>query len=215
VLITYELVCVDSVPKITVEGWGYALYNWKTNRISTGPVDVIKPSTSGAKLVDYKRFGSPIVSGNNVTFFSYTCCSPGSVYTTTLTATAASLSNPANYTPHQLSGVPTSFSLSVAGKSPTQPNLQLVEFTDTKGKFAVYTAPNPGGPWKRRATGVLPGCAKSAQSCYAIFSHPELSNAGGLMVSYYLPGYGPGVKGHPYPHPPINHLVLAAVPYAS
>jgi hypothetical protein len=215
VLITYELVCVDSVPKITVEGWGFALYNWKTNRIASGPTDVFKPTTSGAKQPENKRFGSPIVTGNQVTFFSYTCCSPGAVFTTTLTATAAALSNKASYTPHAVSGLPTSFSLSVSGKSPMQPKLQLVRMTDTKGHFAVYLAANPGGPWTRRATGVLPGCAKSPQPCYALYAHPELSNAGGLMLSYYLPGYGPGVKGHPYPHPPINHLVMAAVPYAT
>jgi hypothetical protein len=215
VLVTYLLVCVPAVPNFTVEGWGFVLYNWKTNRIAAGPIDVFKPARSGASLSPVKTFGSPIVSGSNVTLFSYTCCSPGSVYTTTVAANLAALSKPGSYVSHAVSGLPTSFYLSVSGKSPTQPRVQLFELIDNKGRFAVYTAPNARGPWARKATGVLPGCKSSPQACYAMYAHPELSNAGGLMVSYYLPGYGPGVKGHPYPHPPINHLVMAAVPYAS
>jgi hypothetical protein len=216
VLVTYDLVCVDSVPNITVEGWGFAVYNWKTNRLAAGPTDVFKPAKSGATLSNARRFASPVVSGKNVTFFSYTCCSSSSgVYTTTVTATAAALAKPGAYKSHKVSGLPSSIWVSVSGKSATQPKLQLVELTNTKGGFAVYLASSPAGPWTRRATGVLPKCASAPQSCYALYAHPELSNAGGLMVSYYLPGYGPGVKGHPDPHPPISHLVMASVPYAT
>ena len=213
VLVTYAEVCVDSVPDIAVEGWGFVLYNWKTNRIEVGPIDVFKPRRSGASLSPIKTFGSPVVSGKNVTLFSYTCCSPGHVYTTTLPGTRTALSKPGSYVSHAISHLPTSFHVSVSAKSPTQPRFQLFELTDNQGRFAIYTALNVRGPWKRKATGLLPGCRTSPQACYAMYAHPELSGPAQLLVSYYLPGYGPGVKGHPYPHPPINHLVMASVPY--
>ena len=214
VLITYVSVCVTSVPKFVTQGYGFMIYNWRTNNITVRPVDVYKPPTNGAALPTSKMFGSPIIANGNVTLFSSTCCSPGRVYTVTMPATAAALTNPANYVLHA-SGASTSFYLTVTGKTPTQPHIQLFELTNNKGGFRVFTAPNANGPWTRRGTGVLPGCKTSPQPCYAMATHPEISGTAQLMVSYYLPGYGPGVKGHPYPHPPMNHLVMASIPYAS
>jgi hypothetical protein len=213
VLVTYDEVCVTANSQFRVEGWGFAIYNWKTNRLAAGPIDVFKPAKNGAAINSLKRFVSPIVVGSRVTLFAYTCCSPGHVYTTSMPATAKALSNPKSYKTKVVSGLPPSYLLSVSGKSPTQTKFQLLEQLDTKGRFAVYVAANIGGPWKRKASGLLPGCLTSEQPCYALYSHPELSTSTQLLVSYYLPGYGPGVKGHPHPHPPINHLVMASVPF--
>ena len=56
-----------------------------------------------------------------------------------------------------------------------------------------------------KGDGVLPGCVTSEQAqLRAVLPIPELSTSTKLLVSYYLPGDGPGVKGHPHPHPPIN-----------
>ena len=87
--------------------------------------------------------------------------------------------------------------------------------TDTKGHFAIYLAANPAGPWTRTGNRRTARLREEPAARCTPYIHPEISNAGGLMVSYYLPGYGPGVKGHAYPHPPVNHLVMAAVPYAT
>jgi len=42
VLVTYDEACVTTQSQFTVEGWGFVIYNWKTNKITTGPVDVFK-----------------------------------------------------------------------------------------------------------------------------------------------------------------------------
>src|SRR5690349_647505 len=93
VLVTYALVCVPANAKLRVEGWGYTIYNWRTNRIAAGPFDVFKPATNGAVFPPVKTFGSPVIQGGNVTLYSYTCCASGSAtYSTTMPATSAALS---------------------------------------------------------------------------------------------------------------------------
>jgi len=83
---------------------------------------------------------------------------------------------------------------------------------DSAGGYRIYTAPAALGPWTETASGTLPKCATSQYPCICIYPHPELSTTSRLVVSYYVPGYGPGVAGHPYPHSPINHVVLASIP---
>jgi hypothetical protein len=39
-----------------------------------------------------------------------------------------------------------------------------------------------------------------------------MSSSSKLLVSYYLPGFGPGMpKAHPYPKAPLGHVVMAWV----
>src|SRR6185436_15800018 len=97
VLVSYALVCVPADASIHVEGWGFAIYNWRTNRMTT-VVDVFKPAKSGASIPHVKMFQTPVIAGGNVTFYSYNCCAQGSaVYSTTMPANAAAMSKPANY----------------------------------------------------------------------------------------------------------------------
>jgi hypothetical protein len=43
--------------------------------------------------------------------------------------------------------------------------------------------------------------------------HPELSPKGKMIMSYFVPGYGPGIAGkHPYPNHDLGHDVWAEIP---
>lgn len=96
ILIPYMGVCVLSADDFTVESWGFSLFNWKTNRFTVQSVNVFGPSTSGAAIPTNVRFGSPIVSDGQVTFFSLTCCSTAAIYTATVPLTVAALSDPSS-----------------------------------------------------------------------------------------------------------------------
>jgi hypothetical protein len=60
------------------------------------------------------------------------------------------------------------------------------------GQFAIRYASSPAGPWSAPMLVTLPGCATTTgDGCYAFYAHPELSTAGNLAVSYYLPNAYP------------------------
>src|SRR5262249_47657382 len=71
VLITYVIVCVthpDNKPvSQRAEGWGYALYNWKTRRFDHGPIDVVKPRATGAAITGAKELGWPVFANGKLT----------------------------------------------------------------------------------------------------------------------------------------------------
>ncbi len=95
VLIPYAIVCVLNEKDYFAEGWGFALFNYKTQRFTTKPINVIKPNKNGAEMPSAKMYGSPLVVGKKVTFYSWTCCDDdGAVYSTTVSATAAALKKP-------------------------------------------------------------------------------------------------------------------------
>ena len=83
----------------------------------------------------------------------------------------------------------------------------------TGGQYNIYAASAPAGPWSRVASGTLPRCKGSPGTCHSITLHPELSPASRLLVSFHLHGYGPAIASkHPYPHEPVNHVVLVTIP---
>jgi hypothetical protein len=215
VLIPYLDVCSTSSFVETVEGWGFTEYNWKTNVLSVPPTDVFPPATNGAATPSAKWFGSPIIADNKVTFFSVTCCKPGIVHRTTVAANVAALSKPGSYVSTPVSGLPAATHLLyVAPPSRTQPHLTMVQVVNTRGKYAIYTAATPTGNWTKKATGSLPRCKTSPDLCWdSVYLHPELSTTSRMVVTYYLPGFGPGVAtAHPYPHLPLWHTVAAYLP---
>ncbi len=215
VLISFLDVCVTSPSVYAAQGWGFTEFNWKTNRLSVAPVDVIPPSKSGAEIPSSHYFGSPVIQGNKVTFFSETCCSRGSaILRTTLPATTAALRNRASYAPKPISGLPATFALSVVPPSRFSSRFLMYWMSGLKGQYRIYTAPEPWGPWTRKASGSLPRCGSNPYSCRnSVNMHPELSSSSQLLVSYYFPGYGPGIATkHPYPHLPLGHVVWATIP---
>jgi hypothetical protein len=214
ILVPYAVMCILSEFEYTAQGWGFALFNYKTQKFSVPPRDVFPASTSGAAIDQRYILGSPIVVGNKVTFYSRLCCSDGSaLFSVTVDATLAALRNPANYAPTELAGLPATYDLHVGGKSATHKTFSMYSLTGDEGEYSIYTATAPTGPWSQTATGVLPRCGTSPRPCHSMALHPELSPAGRLVVSYHLAGFGPGIATeHPYPHEPLRHVVSASIP---
>src|SRR5579862_3361415 len=101
VLITYVIVCVwhpnNRGAAQRAEGWGYALYNWKTHKFDHGPVDVIKPKVTGGAMPDSKEFGWPIFEKGKLTMFAGACtqqfigCGAGHVWSVAMAPTIPAL----------------------------------------------------------------------------------------------------------------------------
>jgi hypothetical protein len=212
VLITYSVVCVTTPSghaTSRAEGWGYLLYNWKTHKISHGPVDVFKPKKNGAAIAASKVYVSPIVSGGAVTMFASRCteiktieCTNGNTWVVKVKATTAALDKARSYKP---------VAMRTDGKSKFQPlsisvgkygsKLKLIAMSSIGGGFRVYTANTPSARWHLAKAGVLPGCAAHAGFCFALEGHPELSPSTHTFVSYKNPDSGPG-----------GHVVVTAIP---
>jgi hypothetical protein len=214
VLVPYAVVCVFNVNNYTPQGWGFALFNYKTQKFTVGATDVIRAQPNGAGLDASQIFGSPVVVGHNVTFYSWTCCGPTSaIYATTVNASVASLKKRASYVPKPMSGLPTTFNLHVGARSKTHNMFSMYVLNDEKGKYSLYASVSPTGPWSQVGSGVLPRCDTSPGPCHSMALHPELSPAGRLVISYHLPAYGPGIATkHPFPHDPLRHVVVASLP---
>jgi hypothetical protein len=157
--------------------------------------------------------GSPIISGTKVTFFSGDCCTQSShTYATTVPASVSALRKQSSYSPHVIPGLYPAPSMAVVAASGTQRHLTMYQLVDSNGTYRLLKASSPMGPWSVLGTGVLPRCNKGLQ-CVSVELHPELSTTSKMLVSYYLPGYGPGVASkHPDSHPPLGHVVLAYLP---
>ena len=212
VLLPYLEVCVLGENGYTSEGWGFTLYNYKTNRFSMKPYTVFPPSTDGTKLPTTQELGSPIIKNRRVTFYSWQCCVSGqSVYTTTLDATVAALKNPASYTPQAAGELPATFSINVAPPAKNHAKVTMYVLAGNQGEYKIFKSPTPTGPWTQAGSGQLPHCAEAPHPCRSFALHPELSPANRLIVSYYLHGFGPGIATkHPSDKQP--HAVMASVP---
>jgi hypothetical protein len=214
ILIPYAVVCVLGESDFGAQGWGYALFNWRTRTFSVAPTDVFPADPSGTRLQSIQGFGSPIVVNKTVTFYSWVFgTSASGIYATSMPATVEALSNPASYQPQLIPGVRTTFNLHVAPKSKRHASFMMYQLRTAKGGYSIHTAPNPLGPWSEVASGVLPLCDTAPRPCHSMALHPELSPAGRLNVSYHVPGFGPGIATkHPYPREPLRHVVSASIP---
>ena len=212
VLIPYLEVCVLGAQGYWSEGWGFTLYNYKTNQFSMKPYDVFRPQPSGATIAMRQSFGSPIIRNGKVTFYSWECCASGrSVYTTTMPANVAALKKPASYVPKPVPDLPGTYTISVSPPSKTHKQITMYLLTGDKGQYEIYAASQPTGPWSQVASGQLPRCGQAPFPCRSFALHPEISPAKRLMVSYYLHGFGPGIATkHPSGVQP--HTVMASIP---
>ena len=210
-LVTYSEVCVTRLPggapSIDTEGWGYLLFNWRTHHVDHGPVDVFRPKRNGKAIADSLLFESPQFDNGRLVLFSSTCaaalvsCRTGTVWSTTVALTTAALDNPASYVPTTVATDDSQgwspLSISVA-RFPS--GWRLVEATSIAGGYAIYSAATLAGPWHFLRSGTLPGCPSRVAFCFGLQSHPELSTATSLFLSYKDPDSGPG-----------GHVVVSAV----
>jgi hypothetical protein len=211
VLIPYVLTCVESTYFFTAQGWGFTRYNWKTNKFSQQPFDVFPAPTSGAQFPPQYFFGSPIITGKTITFYSWGLGE--GVFRTTVDLTLAKLKNPASYEPELIPNIPETFDVYVAPRAKTKSRISMYVSTGRKGEYKIFTSPSPQGPWTQKASGNLPRCSKAPVPCHSIILHPEFSPTGRMFVSYHLPAFGPGDPSkHPYPKEPLRHVVMATVP---
>ena len=212
VLVTYAEVCITHPPEggsaIRPEGWGYMLYDWRTQRIDRGPVDVFAPGRDGAAISASQILGWPQFADGQLTLFTSHCtsffvaCARGQVWSTTMKASASAMNDRASYKLR---------ALSTDGSDKWQPltisvgrysdGLRLVELTSIAGTYKIFFAPKLGAQWHLEQAGTLPGCPTPTGFCFALEGHPELSTSTDLFVSYMDPVSSPG-----------GHLVISALP---
>ncbi len=214
ILVAYVVLCVFNFKDFTAQGWGFALFNYKKQKFSVRPTDVVRAAPSGREIPDNAMWGSPIVAGKKVSFFSWSCCEgPYNVYTTTVKAKKKALKRRTSYDPHPVEGLPMTFNIHVARRSKTHRRLTMYVLSGVRGEYLLYSASSPAGPWSQVGSGVLPRCKKRANACHSMALHPELSPAGRLVISYHLADFGPAIATkHPHPHDPLRHVVSASVP---
>jgi hypothetical protein len=214
VLIPYAVVCVFNVSTFTAQGWGFALFNYKTQKFSVRPTDVVRAKPSGAEIPQSEVYGSPVVVGKKVTFFSWSCCAEAnSVYSTTLNANVRAMKRRSSYQPELVPGFGRTYNVHVARPSKTHAKYTMYVLSGAKGEYLLYAAPSPSGPWSQVGSGVLPRCNRIAHSCHSMALHPELSPRGRLVISYLLANYGPAIATkHPHPHDPLRHVVMSSLP---
>jgi hypothetical protein len=206
ILISYAIACAPSRWYFATVGWGFALFNWRTRTFSQ-PIDVFPPQPDGSSIDSRHIFGSPIVVGNKVTFFSF----GSGEYTTTVDAALAALRNPASYQPVLLPNV--FATQDVAPPTARHARYTMLSLAGSKGEYIIYAADTPTGPWSEVGTGALPKCDSAPYPCHSFALHSELSPTSRLIVSYHVPGYGPGnASKHPYPHEPLRHVVISSIP---
>jgi hypothetical protein len=208
ILISYIGVCVISARNFRAESWGFARFNWKTSRFTTAPIDVFPAAKSGAELARKKWFGSPVLQSGKVVFF--TGEAGPKIYRATVGTKVSALRKPSSYAPTPISGLTGALVWSIAPKSKSRNHLTMYKSMGAKGQYQLLKAPSPAGPWKKFASGTLPKCGSAPGHCNSFAVHPEMSTSSRLLVSYYLPGFGPGMpKKHPYPKAPLGHIVMA------
>jgi hypothetical protein len=213
ILIPYAIACAPSRWYFAAVGWGFALFNWRTRTFSQRPVDVFPSRRDGSHLDSQRIFGSPIISGKKVTFFSSVYGAGAGSYATTVKLSLAALRNPASYRPVLLPNVPVTFNLHVAPRAAQHARYTMLSLTGPRGEYVIHASSAPTGPWSNVAAGVLPRCGRAPYPCHSVLLHPELSPRSRLVVSYFVPGYGPGnASKHPHPREPLRHVVVASIP---
>jgi len=211
VLVTYSEVCVaypaGGSPHDVTEGWGYLLYNWRTQHVDDGPVDVVEPKPDGAEIAPSIRFGSPVFDNGRLTLFSSACpprylgCVTGRVWSVTMAPTTAALSNPASYSARLVStDAPGSWQPLTISVARYPGGLRLVAWNSIAGNYKIFSASSLESSWHLDEAGVLPGCRSEIEFCFALVGHPELSTTTDVFVSYFEPESGP-----------TGHVVMSAL----
>jgi hypothetical protein len=185
IFIPYVEVCVMNEYGYVSEGWGFTLYNFKTNKFTMKPYAVFPPSTAGTAIPSSEVYGSPIIRNGKITFYSWDFGSESrGIYATQVSANVTALKNPASYAPVLMPDLPESYNIHVVPPAKGHTKITMYMLRGSDGEYELYSASAPKGPWSMVGSGQLPRCEQATVPCRSFALHPELSPAMRLMVSY-------------------------------
>jgi hypothetical protein len=207
-LISFDDYCVTS-NVFTAEDSGLVEYDPADNTL--GSPSVVFEVQAGQQLPPQWTLGSPIFAGGYLYLYGY-CpahegCGSGGVFLARTVAKPAWWDDAFTYqfwTGRDWSSDPASATSVLSHVSPLGiavgdytadgHGLAMIEETDLAGRFSIWQAATPTGPWRRTGDGQVPctpGHPKDAADlCRALIGHPELSSANELLVSFFNPGNG-------------------------
>ncbi|TQM69252.1 hypothetical protein FHX41_2940 [Actinomadura hallensis] len=202
-LITYTDVCVHGAT-ISVQGFGVVGYRPGGN-VLTGRTRLF---SSPGGLPFQHNLGSPVFAGGHLYLFASVCdtsafgiCHGGRVTLARVPADPAAWRDPGAYrywtpegwTPDAaqartvvVGAAP--YLIHVADYSAVGQGLVMVEQRGLDGRFRLWRAPAPEGPWTAAGDRIVPCSGGSGlNQCRALIGHPALSTRDALMLSYYDP----------------------------
>lgn len=214
-LITYTDVCVHGTT-ISTQGFGLVTYR-PAGHALTGRTRLF---TAPAGLPFQQNLGSPVFTRGHLYLFASVCdasafgaCHGGRVTLARVPADPAAWRDPAAYrywTPGGWTPDAARAGTVVHGAAPylvhvadytaLGKGLVMVEQRGLDGRYRLWRAPAPEGPWTPAADGAVPCSGGSGlDQCRALIGHPGLSTRGALLLSYY--------------NPADHHITARAVPW--
>ncbi|MDL4812641.1 hypothetical protein [Actinomadura opuntiae] len=215
VLLTYTDVCAQSTT-ITTQGYGIAAYRPADGTLH-GQTRVF---TLPGGLPFQLTLGSPVLRDGHLYLYGSTCdtwipgaCAAGRATLARVPADPAAWRDPSAYRYWSPAGwtpdasraatvVPGAApaAVHVADYTAAGKGLVLIEQRGLDGRYRLWRAPAPQGPWRPAGEGTLPCSGGTGNDqCRAFIGHPELSTPTALMMSHY--------------NPANRHVTLRAVPW--
>ncbi|WP_165970780.1 DUF4185 domain-containing protein, partial [Actinomadura sp. 6K520] len=214
-LIAYTDVCVHGTT-ISTQGFGLVTYRPAGN-VLTGRTRLF---TSPGGLPFQHNLGSPVFTRGHLYLFASVCdtsafgvCHGGRVTLARVPADPAAWRDPAAYrywTPggwtHDAAQARTvvygaaPYLIHVADYTGLGKGLVMVEQRALSGRFRLWRAPAPEGPWTPAGDGRAPCSGGTGlDQCRALIGHPALSTRDALLMTYY--------------NPADHHITARAVPW--
>ncbi|MFG2089491.1 hypothetical protein [Spirillospora sp. NPDC048824] len=214
-LIAYTDVCVHGTT-ISTQGFGLVTYRPDGHAL-TGRARLFN---SPAGLPFQHNLGSPVFARGHLYLFASVCdtsafgaCHGGRVTLARVRADPAAWRDPAAYrywtpggwTPDAAQARTVvrgaaPYLVHVADYSAHGKGLVMVEQRGLDGRYRLWRAPAPEGPWTPAADGTVPCSGGSGlNQCRALIGHPGLSTRDALLLSYYDPA--------------DHHITARAVPW--
>ncbi|WP_344274574.1 hypothetical protein, partial [Actinomadura napierensis] len=215
VLLTYTDVCAHGAT-ITAQGYGIAAYRPADGTLN-GQTRVF---TLPGGLPFQLNLGSPVLRDGHLYLYGSTCdtwtaatCAAGRVTLARVPADPAARRDPSAYRYWSPAGWTPDASLAenvVPGAAPAAVHiadytaagkgLVLIEQRSLDGRYRLWRAPAPQGPWRPAGGGTVPCSGGSgSDQCRAFIGHPELSTTAALLMSHY--------------NPADRHVTVRAVPW--
>lgn len=233
VLITFNNYCVAiGTGGLLPEGFGLAEYDPAANAFRA--VTTVFTAAGRGPLRPQELLGSPVFSGSHLYLFASHCaeaalgaCLPAggnAIYLARVSANPSAWREPGSY--QWFAGNP-AWTASAAAAASVIPGaapagvsvssfpalgrgLVLIEQTNDVGRFVVYQATSPAGPWRRIMSGTVPTAIKGTAFTRAIIGHPDLSTGSELLVSFFDPSAAPCCNRR---EGPKGHVMVASFPW--